>query len=117
MSPSSISIARGRGGQVEVGGPVDAFASAVLARAGFQTFPVLGGGVWIRLPFDLGLDRENERASWAADMLTAARYEITLDPSLRTDPPQSGRPPSTAPGIPTTAGPPAPAAPTRRPRS
>lgn len=95
MSPSPIFITRGRGGQVEVDGPVDAFASAVLARAGFLTFPILGG-VWIRLPFDLGPARENQHASWAADMLAAARYKITPDPSLRTDPSHSGRPPEAA---------------------
>lgn len=115
MSPSLISITRRRGGQVEVEGPVDVFASAVLIRAGFQTFPVLGG-VWIRLPFDLGLAQENARASWAADMLAAARYEITLDPSLRAGPSPSGRP-SGAALTPTAASPPLTEAPTPRPRN
>ncbi|MFC8198929.1 hypothetical protein ACFUTV_26565 [Streptomyces sp. NPDC057298] len=82
MSDEAIRINRGRGGEVEVDGPVDAFAASVLARAGFDTYPTLRG-VWIRLPFDLGRTWENEHAAWAAEMLTAARYSVDLDPDLR----------------------------------
>lgn len=84
MTPSSepIGITRGRGGEVEVnGGPVDSFAEVVLRRAGFLFEPSLRGP-WIRLPFDMGETWENEHATWAVDMLTAARYRVEVDPSL-----------------------------------
>ncbi|MDX3855665.1 hypothetical protein [Streptomyces sp. AK02-01A] len=82
MSSAPIRILRGRGGQVEVKGTLDDLAAGILRRAGFMTFPTLSGQ-WVRLPFDLGEARENQRASWAADMLTAARYPVELDPALR----------------------------------
>ncbi|MFI2204625.1 hypothetical protein ACH47Z_28335 [Streptomyces sp. NPDC020192] len=91
MSDEAIRITRGQGGEVEVDGPVDAFAANVLKRAGFDTYPTLRG-VWIRLPFDLGRTWENEHATWAADMLTAARYSVDLDPDLRPTPPTSSAP-------------------------
>ncbi|WP_330324664.1 hypothetical protein [Streptomyces pseudovenezuelae] len=91
MSDEAIRITRGQGGEVEVDGPVDAFAARVLARAGFDTYPTLGG-VWIRLPFDLGRTWENEHATWAAEMLTAARYSVDLDPDLRPTPPAASAP-------------------------
>lgn len=98
MTPSSapIGITRGRGGEVEVnGGPIDSFAAAVLRRAGFLFEPSLRGP-WIRLPFDMGEAWESEHATWAADMLTAARYRVEIDPSLNaaltaTTPPPTGR--------------------------
>ncbi|MGW2046208.1 hypothetical protein ACWCPF_13635 [Streptomyces sp. NPDC001858] len=77
-----IRISRGEGGEVEVEGPYDAFAAEVLRRAGFLFEPSLRGH-WIRLPLDLGRAWENEHASWAAEMLTAARYPVRLDPGLR----------------------------------
>jgi hypothetical protein len=80
-----IRITREQGGEVEVTGPCDAFAAALLRRAGFLIQPALGGH-WVRLPFDLGRDRENERATWAADMLAAARYPVRLAPDLRHEP-------------------------------
>ena len=76
-----IRISRGPGGEVEVTGPCDAFAGEVLRRAGFLVQPVLRGH-WIRLPFDMGREWENDHATWAADMLTAARYHVDLDPDL-----------------------------------
>ncbi|MER6531632.1 hypothetical protein [Streptomyces sp. NPDC001508] len=76
-----IRIVRGPGGEVEVTGPVDAFAADVLRRAGFMFLPQLRG-CWVRLPFDLGTAWESEHASWAAEMLTAARYPVHLDPDL-----------------------------------
>ncbi|MCC3778741.1 hypothetical protein [Streptomyces sp. UNOB3_S3] len=82
MSGDPIRIARGPGGEVEVDGVVDSFAAGIAARAGFVSLPTLYGS-WVRLPFDMGRAWENERASWAADMLTAARYQVDLDPSLR----------------------------------
>lgn len=91
MNGEPIRIIRGRGGQVEVEGAVDAFAASVLARAGFDTYPTLRG-VWIRLPFDLGRTWENEHASWAAEMLTAARYHVDLDQDLRVAPPSASAP-------------------------
>ncbi|MEV5878066.1 hypothetical protein AB0L75_28335 [Streptomyces sp. NPDC052101] len=93
---ATIRITRGQGGEVEVDGTVDAFAASVLARAGFVTYPHLRG-VWTRLPFDLGRTWENEHATWAAQMLTAARYAVDLDPDLRHAPtPASGSPASTS---------------------
>ncbi|MFE4613362.1 hypothetical protein ACFRK5_34240 [Streptomyces niveus] len=87
MTPGAerIRITRGRGGQVEATGPLDPLAASLLRRAGFLTFPTLSGQ-WVRLPFDMGGEWENEHASWAADMLTAARYPLTLDPALRAGP-------------------------------
>ncbi|MGW6742838.1 hypothetical protein ACWGDX_19300 [Streptomyces sp. NPDC055025] len=82
MSIDPICILRGRGGQVQVEGPIDEFAAGILRRAGFMTVPVLSGQ-WVRLPFDLGEAWENEHTSWAADMLTAARYPVELDATLR----------------------------------
>lgn len=81
----SIHLVRGKGGQVEVWGPVDGFAGQVLRRAGFEFQPSLRGH-WIRLPFDHGRDWENEHAAWAAEMLTAARYPVRLDPDLHQQP-------------------------------
>ncbi|WP_405734829.1 hypothetical protein OG607_41180 [Streptomyces sp. NBC_01537] len=96
MSSEPIRIIRGQGGQVEVdSGVVDGFALGVLKRAGFITQPTLRG-TWIRLPFDMGTAWENEHASWAADMLTAARYLVDLDPSLRPVADNSA-PPASAP--------------------
>ncbi|MFE1197280.1 hypothetical protein ACFW6E_31705 [Streptomyces olivaceoviridis] len=88
MTPGgdTIRITRGRGGEVEVTGTIDAFARDILLRAGFLFLPALHGH-WIRLPFDLGQRWENEHAAWAADMLTAARYPVHLDPGLRPHPP------------------------------
>ncbi|MFD7017506.1 hypothetical protein [Streptomyces sp. NPDC059928] len=91
MSDEPIRITRGQGGEVDVEGPVDDFAASVLKRAGFDTYPTLRG-VWIRLPFDLGRTWENEHATWAAEMLTAARYSIDLDPDLRATPPAASAP-------------------------
>ncbi|MEU6192334.1 hypothetical protein [Streptomyces sp. NPDC047061] len=92
MSDAAIRITRGLGGEVEVDGPVDAFAASILARAGFDTYPILRG-VWIRLPFDRGRRWENGHATWAAEMLTAARYTVDLDPDLRPAPAAASTPP------------------------
>lgn len=97
MTPAStpITIARRRGGEVEVEGALDSFAGDILRRAGFLFEPSLRGH-WIRLPFDLGQAWENQHATWAAEMLRAARYRVDLDPSLRMSasrpvPPESSR--------------------------
>ncbi|OIJ91627.1 hypothetical protein [Streptomyces colonosanans] len=84
MNPDSkpIRITRGPGGEVEVEGRFDSFAADILRHAGFRFEPALRGH-WIRLPFDMGRDWENQHATWAADMLTAARYPVHLDPDLR----------------------------------
>ncbi|MEU6230951.1 hypothetical protein [Streptomyces sp. NPDC047042] len=86
-----IRILRGHGGEVEVTGSVDAFAGDVLRRAGFLFEPTLRS-VWIRLPFDLGSAWENEHATWAAEMLTAARYRVDLGPDLRAGAPKAATP-------------------------
>ncbi|WSQ12904.1 hypothetical protein OG604_36910 [Streptomyces sp. NBC_01231] len=91
MTGKPIRITRGDGGEVEVEGPYDGFAAEVLRRAGFLFEPSLRGH-WIRLPFDLGREWENEHASWAAEMLTAARYSVHLDPDLRSSPPGQSTP-------------------------
>lgn len=91
MSDEPIRITRGQGGEVDVEGPVDGFAASVLKRARFETYPTLRG-VWIRLPFDLGRTWENEHATWAAEMLAAARYSVDLDPDLRAVPPTVSAP-------------------------
>jgi hypothetical protein len=106
-----IRIIRGQCGEVEVTGPYDSFAGSVLRRAGFLFEPSLRGH-WIRLPFDLGRDWENEHATWAADMLTAARYPVHLDPGLRDDTPGAAVP--TGPARPPAMA--AAAPPGRRPR-
>ncbi|WP_326813323.1 hypothetical protein OIE62_05005 [Streptomyces scopuliridis] len=108
MTPGAerIRIIRGRGGQVEILGPLDPLAAELLRRAGFLTFPALSGQ-WVRLPFDMGGASENEHASWAADMLTVAHYPVTLDTTLRAehlpDTPSRTRPAappsSTAPAV------------------
>ncbi|MBM7167045.1 hypothetical protein JQK87_01120 [Streptomyces sp. G44] len=81
MSNEPIRITRKRGGEVEVEGPVDEFAAQVLDRAGFIFRPTLSG-VWIRLHFDTGQANENRQATHAAQMLSAAGYQVDLDPSL-----------------------------------
>ncbi|MDF3292413.1 hypothetical protein [Streptomyces silvisoli] len=91
MASEPIRITRGPGGEVEVDGAVDQFAASILARAGFETWPSLRGQ-WIRLPFDMGEGWENEHASWAAEMLTAARYAVDLSADLRTSPAASALP-------------------------
>ncbi|MER5443129.1 hypothetical protein [Streptomyces sp. NPDC002790] len=98
MSDEPIRIIRGRGGEVDVEGAVDGFAASVLKRAGFDTYPQLRG-VWIRLPFDLGRTWENEHATWAAEMLAAARYSVDLDPDLRAVPPAASAPRRTKPAM------------------
>ncbi|MFF3460311.1 hypothetical protein ACFYXH_39715 [Streptomyces sp. NPDC002730] len=86
MKPGTepIRITRGQGGEVEVEGVLGSLAADVLRRAGFLFEPTLRGP-WIRLPFDMGRDWETEHATWAAGMLTAARYPVHLDPDLRAD--------------------------------
>lgn len=107
MTPGAerIRITRGHGGQVEATGPLDPLAAQLLRRTGLLTFPTLSSQ-WVRLPFDTGGEWEYEHASWAADMLTTARYPLTLDPTLRTSPQ------ATAPGNTRPATPPCSTAPT-----
>ncbi|MFG3348668.1 hypothetical protein ACGF1Z_26865 [Streptomyces sp. NPDC048018] len=81
MTQEPIMIVRGRGGEVEAEGSLDALASELLARAGFVRQYTLRG-TWHRLPFDMGREWENEHASHAAEMLRAARYPVRLDPTL-----------------------------------
>jgi hypothetical protein len=86
-----IRIRREQGGEVEVTGRIDAFASDVLRKAGFLFEPTLRS-IWIRLPFDLSRTWENEHAAWAAEMLTAARYRVDLGPDLRAGAPRPDTP-------------------------
>ncbi|MGW6393112.1 hypothetical protein ACWFR1_21970 [Streptomyces sp. NPDC055103] len=89
MTENLISIVRGRGGEVEVEGPIDSLASELLSHAGFVRQYTLRG-TWHRLPFDLGEEWENDHASHAAEMLCAARYPVRLDPSLSPTAPLRG---------------------------
>ncbi|MCP3821395.1 hypothetical protein NLX86_25855 [Streptomyces sp. A3M-1-3] len=93
MKPGTepIRITRGQGGEVEAEGVLDSLAADVLRRAGFLFEPTLRGH-WIRLPFDMGRDWENEHATWAAGMLTAARYPVHLAPDLRAAASEQGAP-------------------------
>ncbi|MFC8708875.1 hypothetical protein ACFUCQ_02900 [Streptomyces sp. NPDC057197] len=100
----TIRILRGPGGEVEVTGPVDATAKDILLRAAFIVLPALNGP-WIRLPFGLGHHWENEHATWAAEILTAARYPVHLDPSLRHGP-SAPAPPARPPKMSTQRPPP-----------
>ncbi|WP_121827774.1 hypothetical protein [Streptomyces sp. S1] len=81
MTDDLITIVRGRGGEVEAEGPMDSLASELLARAGFVKEYTLRG-IGHRLPFDMGVEWENEHASRAAEMLRAARYPVRIDPAL-----------------------------------
>ncbi|MGW4197086.1 hypothetical protein [Streptomyces sp. NPDC005004] len=90
MTPAAtIRITRGLGGEVEVEGVFEDLAKAILIRAGFFIQPTLRGH-WIRLPFDMGRTWENSHATWAAQMLEAARFPVELDEDLRAREP--GRP-------------------------
>ncbi|MET9812396.1 hypothetical protein [Streptomyces sp. NPDC006355] len=115
MGKAPIRITRDELGVVEVDGSYDAFAASILARAGFETFPTLRG-VWVRLPFDLGRAWENEHASWAAEMLTAARYLVDLDPDLQPGPPGGSAPPAARRTKTAMTAQPAPPGSARRPR-
>ncbi|KOG67275.1 MULTISPECIES: hypothetical protein [Streptomyces] len=88
MTPDAepISITRGQGDQVEVEGAIDPLAQNALSRAGFLFEPSLHGQ-WVRLPFDMGRNWENAHATWAAEMLSAARYPVRLDPTLHHEAP------------------------------
>ncbi|MEV0691248.1 hypothetical protein [Streptomyces sp. NPDC050388] len=93
MSPGAepIRIIRGPGGEVEAEGRFDSLAADILRHAGFLFEPALRGH-WIRLPFDMGRDWENQHATWTAEMLTAARYRVHLALDLRPGAPESSRP-------------------------
>ncbi|MFF4520538.1 hypothetical protein [Streptomyces bluensis] len=60
----------------------DAFAATLLERAGFIPQSSIRQS-WYRLHYDIGEDYENEKATFAYEMLTAARYPVVIDPSLR----------------------------------
>ncbi|MCM2579690.1 hypothetical protein [Streptomyces meridianus] len=77
-----------------------------MSRAGFLFEPTLRG-YWIRLPFDMGRDWENQHATWAAQMLAAAHYPVHLatdpyhpatEPAVGTGPAHPS--PNTAPAWP-----------------
>ncbi|MFF7899715.1 hypothetical protein ACIP4X_29815 [Streptomyces sp. NPDC088817] len=93
MTPDTepIRITRGPGGEVEIEGRFDPLAAGILRHAGFLFEPALHGH-WIRLPFDMGRDWENQHATWAAEMLTSARYPVHLAPDLYAGAPKSSTP-------------------------
>ncbi|KPI02860.1 hypothetical protein OK074_5010 [Actinobacteria bacterium OK074] len=100
-----IKITRHEAGQVDAEGDIDAFAYRVLERAGFEAYPILRG-TWIRLLFDIPEQSQNRAASYAAAMLRAAGYTVTISPSLETPAADAGNRPQD-PAAPTaeTAGP------------
>ncbi|MFE2426863.1 hypothetical protein ACFXJ5_08930 [Streptomyces sp. NPDC059373] len=94
-SPTIRIARRSTSGVTAEGG--DAFAVTLLRRAGFIPESSIHR-FWHRLHYDIGTDRENSRATHAYDMLTAARYPVVIDPSLRLLPqPADDQPPATLP--------------------
>ncbi|MFD1660212.1 hypothetical protein ACFSL4_18910 [Streptomyces caeni] len=73
----------------------DAFAATLLERAGFVPQSSIRQS-WYRLHYDMGEDYENEKATHAYEMLTAARYPVVIDPSLRLRNDRTGTPPLAA---------------------
>ena len=73
-------------GSVTVRGGVDELAAAMLRRAGFEQLQDWHG-MRHRLPSTCPPDRRTAVASFAATMLHAARYDVTLDRALDTEPP------------------------------
>jgi hypothetical protein len=59
----------------------DAFAATLLERADFIPQSSIRQS-WYRLHYDMSENYENERATYAYEMLTAARYPVVIDPSL-----------------------------------
>jgi len=80
-TPHDVVITRHPTGDVTAEGG-DELAVTLLKRAGFviETTPL---SFWYRLPWDMGEVRENQMASHAARMLTAAGYRVDLSPDLR----------------------------------
>ncbi|MEU3692351.1 hypothetical protein [Streptomyces narbonensis] len=83
-TPPDVVITRHPTGNVTAEGG-DELAFTLLKRAGFviETTP---RSFWYRLPWDMGEARENQMASHAATMLTAAGYRVGLGPDLRVGP-------------------------------
>ncbi|MFE3906817.1 hypothetical protein ACFXPY_42970 [Streptomyces sp. NPDC059153] len=106
-SPEPIRIARAQGGQVEVKGAFDAFAGHIPLRAGFLSVPSLHSRS-TRLPLDMRRDWENEQSTWAAQMLSTARYPVRLDPGpdTRLAPPDTHSGPVRPPAMTAQACPP-----------
>lgn len=59
----------------------DALAATLLKRAGFVPQSSIHQS-WYRLHYDMGADYENEKATYAYEMLTAARCLVVINPSL-----------------------------------
>ncbi|MFF7262200.1 hypothetical protein ACFZCL_18205 [Streptomyces sp. NPDC008159] len=59
----------------------DAFAATLLERAGFIPQSSIRQS-WYRLHYDMGKDYENEKATYAYEMLSAVGYPVVIDPSL-----------------------------------
>ncbi|MFF7393199.1 hypothetical protein ACFZAE_32760 [Streptomyces scabiei] len=59
----------------------DAFAATLLERAGFIPQSSIRQS-WYRLHYDMGEDYENEKATYAYEMLSAVGYPVVIDPSL-----------------------------------
>ncbi|MEV3857576.1 hypothetical protein AB0J38_25015 [Streptomyces sp. NPDC050095] len=79
----TVTITRDPTGNVTAEGG-DRLAHDLLRHAGFQIETSIRT-FWFRLPWDMGETRENQMASHAARMLTAAGYHVHLDPALAAD--------------------------------
>lgn len=85
MPTSPIRISHEPGAGLIAEGPNDELAAALLRRAGFLPVSTPGSSWW-RSPYDLEPAEESEIASAAYDILSAARYEVTIAPGLRSQP-------------------------------
>lgn len=90
MYTPSIHISRQVGAGVTAEGYGDELSSLLLQRTGFLPVSTPHSSWW-RAPYDLDPAEEREIASAAYDMLTAARYAVTIAPELRSRPAASAR--------------------------
>ncbi|MGK4579604.1 hypothetical protein [Kitasatospora sp. HPMI-4] len=83
MPPSpALRIVNEPGAGVIAEGSWDELSGALLSRAGFLPVSTVRSSWW-RVPYDLEPAEQNEIATHAYDMLTAARYEVSIAPELR----------------------------------
>lgn len=90
MHTDPIRITKRYGAGLIAEGPHDELAAALLRRAGFLPISTPRSSWW-RAPYDLDTAEENEIASAAYDMLTSARYPVTIAPELRSRPTAAAR--------------------------
>ncbi|MFB7666907.1 hypothetical protein ACFC1R_23655 [Kitasatospora sp. NPDC056138] len=91
MLPSpALRIVNEPGAGVIAEGSWDELSGALLHRAGFLPVSTIRSSWW-RVPHDLEPAEENEIATHAYEMLTAARYEVSIAPELRFRPSTAAR--------------------------